>query len=53
MKLLVAVLLLIWLLCGLAGSWWLDDMHWKPIARGPLTMAKAFNDDPPSYPGPD
>jgi len=30
----------------------LDDMHWKPIAKGPITLIKAFNDSPVSYPGP-
>ena len=28
-------------------------MSLKKIARGPITMAKALNDDPVTYPGPD
>ena len=52
-KLFIGFVLFIWLLCGLTGAWWLGDMHWKPIARGPITLIKAFNDRPVSYPGPD
>jgi hypothetical protein len=46
MKPLLAVGLTIWLVCGLAGAWMESDLHWKPIARGPLTLQEAFNDDP-------
>ncbi|MFL6721816.1 MAG: hypothetical protein ACJ8FT_08460 [Sphingomonas sp.] len=42
-----------WFLCGLLGAWWLDDHHFKTIARGPLTLARAFNEKPVTYPGPD
>jgi len=52
MKLFVGFALFVWLLCGVTGAWWLDDMHWKPIAKGPITLIKAFNDSPVSYPGP-
>lgn len=55
MKWAIGVVLLIWLLCGVIGAWRLDDLdanHWKMIARGPLTMARAFNENPVSYPGP-
>ena len=52
MKLLIGILLFIWLACGLFGAWRLDQMGWKNIARGPLTMAKSFDEDPVSYPGP-
>jgi hypothetical protein len=55
MKLLVGVILFIWLICGLVGAWRLDDLdldHWQTIARGPITLAQAFNDKPVSYPGP-
>ena len=53
MKLFVGFVVFIWLLCGLAGAWWIGDMHWQPIAKGPITLIKAFNDNPVSYPGPD
>lgn len=52
MKLLIVILLLIWLLCGLVGAWRMDDMRLKVIARGPLTLVEALNDNPVSYPGP-
>lgn len=51
MKAFAAVGGFIWLICGLAGAWMMGDVHWKPIAKGPITLAKAFNDDPVSYPG--
>ena len=56
MKLFVAVMIFVWILCGFIGAWRLEglgDMHFKSIARGPLTLVKAFNDNPVTYPGPD
>ena len=52
MKLLIVVLVIVWLACGLFGAWRLGEMRPKPILLGPLTMARAFNDAPVSYPGP-
>jgi hypothetical protein len=52
MKLLVGFALLFWLICGLGGAWRLGDMHWKQIAKGPITLIKAFNENPVTYPGP-
>jgi hypothetical protein len=55
LKALVACALFIWLLCGFAGAWMLDrlgDLHWKVIARGPITLVRAFNEKPVTYPGP-
>ena len=54
MKLAVGVLIFIWLLCGVAGAWMLGEssVHWKTIAKGPITLAKAFQEDPVTYPGP-
>jgi hypothetical protein len=49
----IVVLVLIWLFCGLAGAWMLDDLdrdHWKTIARGPITLVRAINDNPASIP---
>jgi hypothetical protein len=46
------VFVVFWLICGLAGAWRLDDMRAKTIARGPIVLAKAFNDKPVTYPGP-
>jgi len=56
MKLAFAVLVFIWIICGGVGAWMLGDLdsgHWKTIAKGPFTLARAFNEDPVTYPGPD
>ena len=52
MKLLIGISIFIWFACGLFGAWRLDDIRFKTVIRGPITMAKAFNDAPVSYPGP-
>ena len=51
-KLLAVIAAMIWLFCGLFGAWWLEEVHLKQVALGPITLAKALNDDPVSYPGP-
>ena len=46
----------VWILCGFIGAWRLEglgDLHFKTIARGPISLVHAFNDDPVTYPGPD
>lgn len=48
MKLLLTMGVIFWLVCGLAGAWRLDDLHWKPIARGPLTLIDALDENPVS-----
>ena len=53
MKLFVGFVIFFWLLCGLIGSWRLDDHDFKTIAKGPFTLARAFNENPVTYPGPD
>jgi hypothetical protein len=55
MKWAVGVLVSIWLICGVIGAWWLDDLdaaHWKVIAKGPISLARAYNENPINYPGP-
>jgi hypothetical protein len=55
MKFAFGIIVFFWLLAGLIGAWMLDDLYmseWKTIARGPITLAKAFNDHPVTYPGP-
>lgn len=50
------ILVAFWLICGFAGSWRLEgrgNMQWKSIAKGPLTLVRAFNEKPVTYPGPD
>lgn len=47
MKFVVIMIVIIWFLCGLAGAWMLGDLdrdHWKTVARGPITLARAIND---------
>jgi hypothetical protein len=52
MKLFVALAVTVWLLCGLAGAWMLErdgELHWKMIAKGPITLVRAFNETPVDY----
>jgi hypothetical protein len=54
MKLLIVIALFFWFICGFAGEWrldGLDDLHWKGVARGPLTLVEALNEDPVHVPG--
>lgn len=56
MKFAFGVIVFLWLLAGLVGAWWMDDLdvdHWKEIAKGPITLAEAYNENPVHYPGPD
>ena len=49
MKFAVGIIVFLWLLAGLIGAWMLDELdrdHWKAIARGPITLAKAVNEHP-------
>lgn len=53
MKWFVGFAIFVWLLCGLVGAWMLEgrhDLHWKAIARGPITLVKAYNENPINYP---
>jgi hypothetical protein len=53
MKLFVTIAVFIWLVCGLAGAWMLDDgggLSWKAVARGPISLVKGFNEAPPAVP---
>ena len=55
MKIFVGFAVFIWLLCGLIGAWMLEgrnDIHLKAVARGPITLVKAYNEHPITYPGP-
>jgi hypothetical protein len=54
MKFAVGIALFVLLLCGLIGAWMLDDLdmdHWQKIVRGPITLAQALNEHPPSLTG--
>ena len=55
MKFAVGIVVFFWLLSGLIGAAMLgrlDSDHWQLIARGPITLGKAYKENPPSYPGP-
>ena len=55
MKAFVVFAVFIWLLCGFIGAWRLEglgELHFKTIAKGPITLVKAFNENPVDYPGP-
>jgi len=55
MKMFVGFALFFWFLCGFIGAWMLDgrhNIHWKAIARGPITLVHAFNENPLTLPGP-
>jgi hypothetical protein len=55
MKLWFGFAVFFWLVCGLLGAWWLGELdakYWKVIAKGPITLARAYNENPPTYPGP-
>lgn len=54
MKVAIGVALLVWLLCGLAGTWMAEDEE-RPrlerIARGPITLVEALQTtEPVKYP---
>jgi hypothetical protein len=51
-KLAFGILVFIWAVCGLIGASWLGDHRLKTIAKGPISLAKAYNENPPTYPGP-
>jgi hypothetical protein len=52
MKLAFGIFVFIWIFCGAMGSWWLGERDLKTFAKGPISLAKAYNENPPSYPGP-
>jgi hypothetical protein len=55
MKVAIGFLVVLWLLCGLVGAWWMegrDNLHLKTIARGPISLVEAYNENPMTYPGP-
>ena len=54
MKLFIGLSLFIWIVCGLAGDWLLegsDGLSWQGIAKGPITLIKAMQRNPPTFHG--
>ena len=54
MKAFVALAVVIWILCGVAGSWMLHngEMRLKTIAYGPISLVKGYNSAPDFSPAP-
>jgi hypothetical protein len=52
MKWFIGGILFLWLVCGLIAARWLHDHSARTIAWGPVSLAKAYNENPPNYPGP-
>ena len=55
MKLFLIFVLVLWLICGVAGAAWehgVGNMHFRAIAMGPITLVHAINNNPVTYPGP-
>ena len=53
MKFAISILLFLWIFAGALGAWLTDDLdrhHLKKIARGPITLVKAINDNPVTVP---
>jgi hypothetical protein len=54
MKWAVGIFVFLWLLSGLIGAWWLDELdsdHWKVVAKGPISLVRAYNENPTTVPG--
>lgn len=52
-KFAIWVLVVLWFLSGIIGAWMLDDLHlqyWQVIAKGPITLARAINENPITIP---
>jgi hypothetical protein len=55
MKLWLGLMVSLWLICGLIGAWWLDEFevkYWRVVAKGPISLARAYNENPPDFLGP-
>ena len=53
MKIAVGVAVFVWLVCGLIGDVMLEDgedLRFKKIVRGPITLVEAINAEPVRYP---
>jgi hypothetical protein len=54
MKFAFGIAVFVWLICGAIGAWMTDDLdaeHWEKIAKGPITLIHAWNEEPPTlYP---
>lgn len=54
MKFALGLFVFMWVTSGLIGAWMLDDLHpryWKVVAKGPITLVRAIDDNPAHVPG--
>lgn len=52
-KYLVGIIVFLWLLSGLIGAFMEDELspqNWQAIAKGPITLIHAINDNPLTVP---
>jgi hypothetical protein len=52
MKWFVGLALIFWFGSGLLAAKWTENHHWQVIVKGPISLAKAYNDHPMNLPGP-
>lgn len=53
MKYAVGLFVFLWIMSGAVGAWVMGDLdrqHWDMVARGPLTLVRAINDNPVTIP---
>ena len=54
MKLFLGFMVMLWLISGLAGAYMLEGsrMHWKTVAKGPISLVHGYNSASRWDPGP-
>ena len=52
MKFFIGFVIFVWLICGLTAAWMMDDWRPKTIAKGPISLAEAYDAAPEWSPGP-
>ncbi len=53
MKFAIRLAVFLWFLSGVTGAWMIGELnaeHWRTVARGPMTLVKAINDNPVTVP---
>ena len=52
MKAFVVFAVFVWFLCGFVGAWMMGDIQFRTIARGPISLVKAYDNAEPYSIGP-
>lgn len=54
MKLFIGFMVMLWVISGLAGAYMLEGsrMHWKTVAKGPISLVKGYDSASQFNPGP-